>query len=226
MAKSVRSRFRKYPARWIEVGRGPRRIRWHSTLRLCPPKMAEVDVCDHDPAVPQFWLNGRPVGRAPIQRSVGSRSGCAIWSSCAMATATKNGRGSITPRFGAERMTLQSELDTTCRRPKPPPPPPPEPKAAEPSISDVVVALDRAGSAQRGRGLLNDKCNLCHGEDVAKIDYHRYTQDGWSRYFAYGRHTRKASLKGIVSARELADIKAFLLANAADVDSDVAAGVR
>ena len=90
----------------------------------------------------------------------------------------------------------------------------------------MKVARSRTGDADRGAKLFEGKCNRCHGREVAKVKASGKTMEQWSRYFASGRHKYRAPLKGIVSLSELADIKAYLMANAADADSDIAAGVR
>ncbi len=205
-------------ARTIEVAEGQTTPIAVNLVAL-PPEFADVDVVT-SPGGAAVLVNGRPVGRSPVEglrlemgvryRFVVRKDEFAEWT------------GTLTPQASQSndlRVTL-----TPLPRPKP------APGAATRETEDdddrVLVALDQVGDAARGRSLLAAKCNQCHGEDVAEIDPRRYTQDGWDRYFAYGRHKRKAPLKGIVSASELADIKSFLLANAADVESDVAAGVR
>ncbi|HWN69394.1 MAG TPA: hypothetical protein VNM90_17255, partial [Haliangium sp.] len=53
-----------------------------------------------------------------------------------------------------------------------------------------------------------------------------YTQSQWTRFLALRRHSRHAELRPLFSVSELADVKAFLLESAADVDRGMAAGVR
>jgi len=53
-----------------------------------------------------------------------------------------------------------------------------------------------------------------------------YTQAQWSRFLALRRHSRHAELRPLFSVNELADVKAYLLENAADVARGMAAGVR
>ena len=52
------------------------------------------------------------------------------------------------------------------------------------------------------------------------------TQGWWTRFLASRRHARHAELRSTFTVSELADVKAYLLENAADVDHGVAAGVR
>ena len=203
-------------SRWIEVAEGQANTMAFNLTPL-PPKRAGVDVFTK-PDGAAVLVNGRPVGRSPVQSlrlEVGVRhqvvvrkDGHAEW------------RGSITPRTG-QANALQVNLT-----PLPEPPPRAGVTARPAKDPGVLVARERVGDKARGAELLTGKCNRCHGGDVSSVDPRRYTKAQWSRYFAYGRHKRKAPLKGVVSSSELADIKAYLMANAADVDSDVAAGRR
>ena len=77
------------------------------------------------------------------------------------------------------------------------------------------------GSKARGGGLFR-RCQSCHNKVVPKGK----TQAQWSRWFAYGRHTKKAPLRKKFSLSELADVKAYLMSRAADVQGATAAGVR
>ena len=205
-------------SRWIEVAEGqdtPVAI----NLTPLPPKVAGVDVTTV-PDGAAILVNGRPIGRSPIRdlrleagirhQVVVRRDGYEEW------------RGSVTPGVGRPN-GMQINLT-----PLPPPKPvEPKPRLEEPAPEpDVSVARNRMGSASRGEVLLVGKCNQCHGANVATIDPRSKTRDQWSRYFQYERHKRKAPLRGVVSVSELADVKTYLMDNAADVAGDVAAGIR
>jgi hypothetical protein len=102
--------------------------------------------------------------------------------------------------------------------------------AAEPTASatkerDIAVPANMVGNAGRGRTLFG-RCRSCHGSSAPAVSPNVYTQKQWSRYFALRRHSRHAELRPLFSVSELADVKAFLLENAADVDQGMAAGVR
>jgi hypothetical protein len=89
---------------------------------------------------------------------------------------------------------------------------------------DIAVPASVVGDAGRGRALF-ERCRNCHGSK-APITPRSQTQGWWTRFLASRRHARHAELRSVFSASELADVKAFLLENAADVDRGMAAGVR
>jgi hypothetical protein len=120
----------------------------------------------------------------------------------------------------------------TTEAPRPPPPPanttvkaPPPDEPAATKQRDVHVPANVVGKAFRGRSLI-ERCRSCHGSSAPALDPRVYTQSQWSRFLALRRHSRHAELRPLFSASQLADVKAYLLENAADVDRGMAAGVR
>ncbi len=106
------------------------------------------------------------------------------------------------------------------------------PKAASPAApaprraTALLVPMGTKGSSSRGASLFSSRCGSCHGKSAKRVSPKRYTQKQWSRYFAYGRHFVRAPLSKVLSRSKLADVKAFLMSRAADVESATAAGVR
>jgi hypothetical protein len=100
---------------------------------------------------------------------------------------------------------------------------PVEPDAAK-KERDISVPASVVGDASRGRALY-ERCRSCHGSK-SKVTPRSQTQGGWTRFLASRRHARHAELRPVFTMSELADVKAFLLENAADVDHGMAAGVR
>lgn len=100
--------------------------------------------------------------------------------------------------------------------------------AASPSRSSAAVKVARKvmGQAGRGKPLFAKRCATCHGKSSRKLNPRARTAAQWSRFLASGRHAYRASLVGKVSVAELADVKAYLMSDAADVARGVAAGVR
>lgn len=103
----------------------------------------------------------------------------------------------------------------------------PEPPARDSAEAqrDIRVPFNRAGDAGRGKSLFG-RCGSCHGSSAPALSTRRYTQRQWTRYLASRRHSRHAELRPLFSVSELADVKAYLLENAADVARGMAAGVR
>lgn len=103
----------------------------------------------------------------------------------------------------------------------------PEPRAQEPveEQRDIRVPFNRVGDPGRGKDLFG-RCRSCHGSSAPELSPRRYTQRQWTRYLASRRHSRHAALRSSFSVSELADVKAYLLENAADVARGMAAGVR
>ncbi len=99
----------------------------------------------------------------------------------------------------------------------------PEPDAAK-KERDISVPASMVGDASRGRALY-ERCRSCHGSK-SKVTPKSQTPGGWTRFLASRRHTRHAELRPVFTVSELADVKAFLLENAADVDHGMAPGVR
>jgi|GEM_PF-824191 len=98
--------------------------------------------------------------------------------------------------------------------------------AASSGARDVIVAQGTFGDEGRGRDIFQDKCNACHGNSASVVRTTRYTRAQWSRYFARARHARHGKLQEQFTQAEVADVKAYLVSKAADVESDTAAGVR
>ena len=103
--------------------------------------------------------------------------------------------------------------------------PAPEVASAEPMEEamrrrDLRVPPNVSGNAGRGQGLLST-CQSCHS-----VNARARTATQWSRYFQSGRHGRHAMLRDSFTAGQLADVKAYLMAHAADVQGAMAAGVH
>ena len=143
-----------------------------------------------------------------------------------------------TQRFGADMVRVARARTEPARSSDDPPraPEAPSPGAAtakaplpdEPAAKkerDVHVPASVVGKASRGRSLV-ERCRSCHGSSAPALNPRVYTQSQWSRFLALRRHSRHAELRPLFSASELADVKAYLLENAADVDRGMAAGVR
>jgi len=106
------------------------------------------------------------------------------------------------------------------RPPTPTPPPPETPRTPR-------IAAGVSGNPSVGRGLLATRCNGCHGsKGVGLVAGRAFASSQWRSFFASGRHDHYQRLGDKVSAAELAAIKAYLIANAADAAEDQGAGVR
>lgn len=99
-------------------------------------------------------------------------------------------------------------------------------RTTEEKPTGLTVPRDMMGDPATGRTTMAKSCNQCHGKTADRVDPKHYTKEQWRSYFATGRHKRHAPLGQHCTLPELAAIKAFLMSNAADQDSDVAAGVR
>lgn len=179
------------------------------------PDKARVDVITV-PAGAQITVDGRPRGTSPVvglsltveeaHRVSAELDGYETW------------RTRLVPEPGDNPplvATLEAEPRETATA------------SAEPEPQrDIRVPLSMSGSASAGRHAFRSGCGKCHGRSASQVSPDRYTQAAWSRYFATGRHTRRAAFRPHFSRSQLADVKAYLMANAADVESDVAAGVR
>jgi hypothetical protein len=130
-----------------------------------------------------------------------------------------------------QRSTAELQRPTPePQRPAPAPErPAPAPAPAEPEPvrkeRDISVPASMVGNAGRGRTLI-ERCRSCHGSSAPALNPRDQTQSQWSRFFALRRHSRHAELRPLFSVNELADVKAFLLENAADAKRGMAAGVR
>ncbi|MBK8009973.1 MAG: serine/threonine protein kinase [Deltaproteobacteria bacterium] len=91
---------------------------------------------------------------------------------------------------------------------------------------DIEVPRSMMGRVPEGARLFKEGCGGCHGSSVSAISARQYTAEQWSRYFAHRRHERASLLKKQFTRSNLADVKAYLMSAAADVDRDRAAGVR
>ncbi|MBW2464972.1 MAG: PEGA domain-containing protein [Deltaproteobacteria bacterium] len=189
-------------------------------LELAPgaPRTATLNIVT-TPSGAQVLVNGRPRGTSPIMnielepnreyRISASLDGYRPWSARVTPVAGRN------PALMA---SLQAAPQAVAAAPAAP---------SQPARrGDIRVPSAMLGSASAGRGLTSSRCGRCHGSTAGPINPRRYTQTQWTRYFATGRHGRRAMLGQSFSVRQLADVKAYLVANAADVQSDTAAGVR
>ena len=95
-----------------------------------------------------------------------------------------------------------------------------------PSASRVRVPRSRVGDASTGARLFGSRCQTCHEKNETPVVPGDKTARQWVSFFAYGKHQRYVPLRGSVTVSEMADIKAFLMKHAYDVESDVAAGIR
>jgi len=174
------------------------------------PVVGTVDVVT-DPTGAAVEVDGAPKGRSPIMglelparkphRIEVKLSGYKTWST------------RVTPSSG-RNPTVMATLTPVASAPV----------ARAEQQADTTVPRSLIGSRGSGQRLFESKCaRLCHS---SKISSRKYTADQWSRYFAYGRHTSKAPLSTNFSRSNLADVKAYLMSVAADVERDTAAGVR
>lgn len=99
-------------------------------------------------------------------------------------------------------------------------------RASEEKPTGLTVPREMMGDPATGRTTMAKSCNQCHGKTADRVDPKHYTKEQWRSYFATGRHKRHSPLGQHCTLPELAAVKAFLMSNAADQDSDVAAGVR
>jgi serine/threonine protein kinase/mono/diheme cytochrome c family protein len=184
-----------------------------------PPQTATLDVVT-SPSGAEVLVDGRRRGTSPLMglelepnreyRISARLEGHRAWSA------------RVTPvpgRNPALMASLQAAPVAVAASPSP---------QAQPTTrrSDIRVPSSQTGSASAGRGLFSSGCERCHGRSAGALSPRRYTQAQWTRYFATARHGRRAMLGDSFSRAQLADVKAYLLANAADVESDRAAGVR
>jgi mono/diheme cytochrome c family protein len=81
------------------------------------------------------------------------------------------------------------------------------------------VPAGETGTPAAGAAVLA-RCNACHRERrSALIDGHEKTQAQWERFFESGGHDRHAPLGGVLSRRQLADAKSFLMPQALDAST-------
>jgi PEGA domain len=138
-------------------------------------------------------------------------------------------------RLSRTRTTAQKSTTEPARSTPEPARPTPEPPATDPAEKpepepakkerDISVPASMVGNAGRGRSLF-ERCRSCHGSSAPALSPRDQTQSQWSRFLALRRHSRHAELRPLFSVSELADVKAYLLENAADVERGMAAGVR
>jgi len=182
-------------------------------LRLAPkePRVATLDIRSVPPGA-SVTVDGQPKGKAPVlglqvsgEKShtvEGRLSGHEPW------------RTVIAPSPG-RNPTVMMQLSPLPR--------PPTAAAPRPAVVERELRVPRStiGSKARG-GSLFRRCQACHKKVVPK----EKTQAQWSRWFAYGRHSKKAPLQKKFNLSELADVKAYLMSRAADVQSATAAGIK
>ena len=117
----------------------------------------------------------------------------------------------------------EDHIATADTTPKPPVARPETPKRPR----TPRIPSGREGNASSGKSLVGSKCNSCHqSKKVRSVSAGRLTRSQWTRFFAGGVHDRYDRLGGLVSAGDLAHIKSFLKAHAADVAKNQGAGVR
>lgn len=102
-------------------------------------------------------------------------------------------------------------------------PPPATPAVRTPQ--EIRVPRKMLGDAGRGKGLF-DRCQSCHTRSAGMVSPSRYTQKQWIRYMASTRHSQHASFAAHFTLSQLADVKAYLLDHAADVNQGRIPGVR
>ncbi len=94
------------------------------------------------------------------------------------------------------------------------------------AVPALKVPRSMKGDAARGRSLFRSGCGRCHGKTAPHVKPTRYTSKQWSRFFARGKHRRRAPLAPHFRQAALSDVKAHLMANAADSSAGTAAGIR
>lgn len=184
------------------------------------PAPAKIDVVTV-PAGAEIEIDGRPVGRSPLvglQLEPGKEAPITI-----RLRGHKDWLTRLVPTSGANPTVLATLEPVASAASTGATSAVSQARAAEPDLS---VPRETVGTAARGASLFGARCGKCHGSSAPAVDTRRYTRDQWSRYFENRRHQRWAPLAPHLSAGELADVKAFLLTRAADVQSDVAAGVK
>lgn len=183
-----------------------------------PPLPARVDIRS-TPAGATVRIDGRIKGETPLaglQMDAGkahaielSRTGYETW------------RGRVQPVSG-QVTAVAASLEPVAQPAETAAPA----RAASPSSQrDVLVPRSMVGSADRGKGLFA-RCQACHGSTAPGLSPQHYTQKQWIRYLASTRHGRHDPLGARFDQAQLADVKAYLLANAADVDRAMVPGVR
>ncbi|MBI5509962.1 MAG: protein kinase [Deltaproteobacteria bacterium] len=194
-------------------------------IELLPngPEMARIDISTTPPGA-TITINGKRTGRSPVTGlQLEAETEYDVKTSLSgYATASTH----IVPTAGANPPIVVTLTALPAAAPAPPPMPTPPLAPPKPPPADVTVARDVIGNAANGAGLIVSACGQCHGRVAPRLDSKHYTRDQWSRYFANSRHSRRGTLAAYVSAAQLADVKAYLMLNAADVGSDVAAGVK
>jgi serine/threonine protein kinase/mono/diheme cytochrome c family protein len=183
------------------------------TIEL-PEKVAQLDIISVPPGA-EISINGKPRGRAPI-------SGLKVkpdetYAIRAQLRGYERWNTRVTPQEGPNPQVLAQLTPVAGAKPRTPPP----------AIArDIVVSRSMVGDAAQGSAIFRARCNACHGKEAKTISARRYTSSQWSRYFASRRHSKDAPFRKRFSRRDLADVKAFLMSHAADVNRATAAGVR
>jgi mono/diheme cytochrome c family protein len=84
-------------------------------------------------------------------------------------------------------------------------------------ITVAVAANAPKGNIDRGRNYFRDNCKNCHTKGAAggEVTPLNKSLAQWRTYFEKGKHGR-GTLKQLASEQQLLDVKAFLVAHAAD----------
>lgn len=185
-------------------------------LRKQSPSMGTVDIVTA-PAGATITVNGSVKGQAPLigfNLAPGKRY---------RISAKKDGyrvaSSTVSLKKGHNRpvvLSLSPVATTSSAAPAQP----------QKRVAPLRVARAAKGSAARGKSLFSSRCGSCHGNSVKSLSPASRTAAQWSRYLASGRHAYRQPLRGKVSLGELKHVKAYLMANAADAERAVAAGVR
>ncbi|MCB9651690.1 MAG: protein kinase [Deltaproteobacteria bacterium] len=205
--------------REVEVEGGKTASVWFS-LERAQAEQARLDVMS-SPVGAEVRVDGKVRGRSPV---VGLMLASGVAHKVELSLdGYKPWQATVEPTPGANP-PIQATLSPAAAAPAGVAAPAPVAAASE--AREITVPGGATGDADAGRGLFKDKCRSCHGSSASALAPARYTADQWSRYFARGRHRRHGALAEQFSLAELTDVKSFLMANAADVESDTAAGVR
>jgi cytochrome c5 len=94
-------------------------------------------------------------------------------------------------------------------------------------MASGLILGEVKGDEKKGKESFKNSCKTCHGKgaEAGEVTPLKKTMSQWERYFAKGEHKKgQEKLTDVVSAEELADISAFLVAHAADSDQPETCG--
>lgn len=187
------------------------------------PELAHLDIVT-SPTGAQISVDGRPRGASPVL-GLDVEPGHAHTVVATLA-GYETFQTRVTPTAGRNPPLVATLTATPA--PQQPSPSAAAPAAPSPQTRQAALRLPTGtvGDARRGAGLASSRCGSCHGRSAGRLDPRRYTGDQWARYFATGRHVRRAPLASVLSRSQLADVKAYLMAHSADAARATAAGVR